>query len=137
MRPTCPKVCDRRADRGIGVVGVGIDVLRIGNLALGGGVDAVDFGAGEGAQVGEAVLVGEGVDAGVLEELLAALVHFRDGGVGFEDARAGYFFGEVFAGVEELEEAADGVDVFFVQLDLAWLSIVEILAFQLSQASTT
>lgn len=86
MRPTGPKVCNRRADGGVGVVGVGIDILRIGNLAFGGGVDAVDFGAGEGAQVGQAVLVGEGVDAGVLEKLLAALVHFRDGGVGFEDA---------------------------------------------------
>lgn len=52
MRPTCPKVCDRRADGGVGVVGVGVDILRIGDLALGGGVDAVDFGAREGAEVG-------------------------------------------------------------------------------------
>lgn len=68
----------------------------------------------------------------MLEELLAALVHFRDGGVSFEDARAGYFLGEVFAGVKELEEAADSVDIFFVELYLSWLSILELLASPLS-----
>lgn len=57
----------------------------------------------------------------MLEELLAALIDLRDGRVGLENARAGDLLGEVLAGVEELEEAADGVDILFIELDLARL----------------
>lgn len=52
MRPARPEVGDRGANGGVGIVGVGVDVLGIGDLALGCGVDAVDLGTGEGAQRG-------------------------------------------------------------------------------------
>lgn len=57
----------------------------------------------------------------MLEELVAAVVDRGDRRVRLEDALAGELLGEVFAGVEELEEAANRVDVVVWELDLARL----------------
>lgn len=81
----------------------------------------MDFGGGEGAQVGDLELFGQGVDAGMLEELLAGLVDLGEGGIDLELALTGHLAGKVVAGVEVLEEAADRVDLFGGKLNLARL----------------
>lgn len=116
-----PEVRDGGADGGVGLGGVRVDVLGVRDLALGGGVDAVNLGAGEGAQGGHAELVGQRVHARVLEQLDAVLIDLGEGRVRLERARAGQLLGEVLARVQELEEAADGLDVLFGELDLAGL----------------
>lgn len=121
VRARSPEARDRGANRGVVVVGESIDVASVCDLALGGRVDAVDLGAREGLEAVDAKLVGEGVDAGVLEELVAAVVDGRDGGIGLEDALAWELLGEVLARVEVLEEASDGVDVVFGELNLTGL----------------
>lgn len=116
-----PEARDGCANGGIVGAGVGVDVAGIGDLALGSRVDAVDLGARESLEAQDAKLLGECVNAGVLEELIAAVVDRGDRGIGLEDALAGELLREVFASVEELEEASDGVNVIFWELDLAWL----------------
>lgn len=116
-----PEARDRRAHGVVVVAGVGVDVAGVGDLALGRGVDAVDLGAGERLEAGHAELFREGVHARMLEELVARVIDGGDGGVGLEDALARQLFGEVFAGVEEFEKAADSFDVLVGQLDPARL----------------
>lgn len=72
----------------------------------------------------EAELLGEGVDAGMLEQLVARVVDLGQGRVRLEFARVAELAGEVLARVEELEEAAYCVDVFVRELNLAWLQVV-------------
>jgi hypothetical protein len=122
VRARGPEAGDGRADGGVVGDGVGVDVAGVGNLAAGRRVDAVDLGGGERLEGAEAVALGEGVDARVLEQLVARVVDLGQAGVGLEDALAGDLAGEVLAGVEVLEEAADGVDVVVEELNLAGLS---------------
>lgn len=81
----------------------------------------MNLGAREGLEAFDSKLLGEGVDAGVLEELVAAVVDGGDGGIGLKDALAWELLGEVLARVEVLEEASDGVDVVFGELNLTGL----------------
>lgn len=78
----------------------------------------MDLGAGEAAQAGDAELLGEGVDAGVLEELVARVVDLGLRGVLLEDALPGELAREVLARIEVFEEAAGRIDVFALELDL-------------------
>jgi hypothetical protein len=121
MRPRGPEAGDGRAHRRVVGARVGVDVAGVGDLALGRRVDAVDLGAREGAQGAHAEPVGEGVDARVLEELVARVVDGRRRRVVLEDALAGELLGEVLARVEEFEEAADGLDRLVCELDCAGL----------------
>lgn len=122
-----PEARDGHTDRGVVRAGVGIHIASVCDLALGGGVDAVDLCAGEGLETVNAKLVGEGVDARVFEKLLAAVIDGGESRVRFEDALAGELFGEVLAGVEVLEEAADSLDVEVGQLNLTRLGIVNVV----------
>ena len=61
------------------------------------------------------------VDARVLQQLVAALVDFRCIGVLLEVASAGYLAWEVVAGVEELEEASDGIEILVNEVNSALL----------------
>lgn len=81
----------------------------------------MDLGAGESLEGADAELLRQGVDPGVLEELVAGVVDGRSGRVVLEDPLAGELSGEVFSRVEEFEEAAYGVDVFVREIDLAGL----------------
>lgn len=128
VRAVGPEVGDRGANGGVALDGVGVDVSGVGDLALGRGVDAVDLGAGKVLERGDLKLLRQGVHASMLQELFATLVHLRDRGVGLERSLSGDLLGEVVASVEELEEAADTVNVFGGELDLAWLRIQNILA---------
>jgi hypothetical protein len=116
-----PEARDGCANGSIVGAGIGVDVAGVGDLALGSRVDAVDLGAREGLEARDAKLLGECVDAGVLEELVAAVVDRGDRGVRLEDALAGELLREVFASVEEFEEASDSVDVVVWELDLTRL----------------
>lgn len=78
VRARGPEACDGRADGGVVVAGVGVDVASVCDLALGSGVDAVDLGAREALETRDAKLLGECVDAGVLEELVAVVVDRGD-----------------------------------------------------------
>lgn len=113
MGPRGPEAGDGGADFRVVAGGVGVGVAGVGDLAAGGRVDAVDLGLGEDAEGVDAELLGEGVDAGVAEELVARVVDGGGGRVGLEDALAGELLGEVLARVEVLEEAADRVHVVF------------------------
>lgn len=117
MRPCSPEAGNRRAHRRIVLAGVGVCVAGVGNLALGGGVDAVDLGLGEGLEVLNTKLVGQGAHAGVLEELVACVVDGGGGRVVLEDALAGELLGEVLARVEVFEEAAYSLNVLVRKLD--------------------
>lgn len=97
MRPCSPEAGNGRADRSVVGASVGVDVAGVGDLALGGRVDAVNLGAGEGAQCVDTKLLGKSVDARVLEELVARVVDGRGRGVVLEDALAGYLLGEILA----------------------------------------
>ena len=121
MRPRGPEAGDGRAHRRVVGARVRVDVAGVGDLALGRRVDAVDLGARECAQGADAELLGEGVDARVLEELVARVVDGRRRRVVLEDALAGELLGEVLARVEELEEAADGLGCFVGEFDRAGL----------------
>jgi hypothetical protein len=121
MRARSPETCDRRADGRVLLAGVLVDVAGVGDLAFCRRVDAVDFRAREAAETGDAKLFGNGVDARVLEELVARVVDLGDRGVVFQDALARELAREVLAGVEVFEEAAGGVEVFGGELDLARL----------------
>lgn len=57
----------------------------------------------------------------MLKELDARIIDGRDAGVVFEGSLAQQLAREVFACVEELEEAADGINVFIGELDVARL----------------
>ena len=112
MAPRGPEVGDGRAHGGVGGRRVLVDVPGVGDLALGRRADAVDLARGQVLELVEAELLAEGVDARVLEQLVARVVDLGHGRVGLERALAGDLAREVLARVEELEEAADGVDVF-------------------------
>ena len=71
-----PEVGDRGTHGGVLLAGVLVDVAGVGDLALGGRVDAVDLAAGQTPKFVHAELLCEGVDAGVFEELYARLVDF-------------------------------------------------------------
>lgn len=124
MRSRSPEIRNRRPDRRIVFLRVRVHVARVCDLALGGRVHAVDLGRGERFEGGEGERLAQGVDAGVLEELVAGLVDEGRGGVALEVAGAGDLAGEVVACVEELEEAADGVEVFVYEVDSALLFVV-------------
>lgn len=79
VRPRRPEACDRCSDGGVVDAGVGVNITGIGNLALCGRVDAVDLGAGERLESRDAELFGEGIYAGVLEELVASVIDRGDG----------------------------------------------------------
>ena len=113
-----PEVGDRSAHRGVLLAGVLVDVAGVGDLALGGRVDAVDLAAGQAPKLVHAELLREGIDARVLEELLARLVHGRQGGIGLERALSRQLLRKVVAGVQVLEEASDGVVFLARELDL-------------------
>lgn len=121
MRPRRPKVGHGRANGGVVLGGELVHVARVRNLALGRRVDAVDLGRSQVLEVGEAKLLGNRVDARVLEQLLARQVDLGDRRVLLERALAGNLFGEVVACIQKLEEAAHGVDVVVRELDLAGL----------------
>lgn len=116
-----PEIRYRRTDRRVVLGRVLVDVSGIGDLALGRGADAVDLTGRQVLELLEAELFCQRVDLGVFEELVARVVDLGDGGVGLELARVGELAREVFACVEEFEEAAYCVDVFVGELDLAGL----------------
>jgi len=84
----------------------------------------VDFAGGEGFEGGEGKGIAEGIDTGVLEQLVACLVNERRSGVALEIAGPGDLAGEVVACVEEFEEAAYGVEIFVYEVDSAFLFLL-------------
>ena len=100
-----------------------VDVAGVGDLALGSRVDAMDLARGEVLEQCESKFLRQGVDLGVLEELLARHVDVGDRGVLLQRSLAGHFLGEIVAGVEEFEEAANGLEVFVGKLDLTGLRV--------------
>ena len=94
------------------LIRMGIHVSRVRDLALGSRVHAVDLRGGKTLELWEVKGFGEGVDAGVLQELVSILVNGGHGRIAVEIAGAGQLAREVVACVEEFEEAADGVEVF-------------------------
>ena len=121
VRPCRPEARNRRAHRRVVLGGVLVHVASIGNLAPGSRVDAVDLGARERLETVHTILLGECVYAGVLEQLVAHVIDTRGSRIGLEVARAGYLLGEVFARVQEFEEAADSLNVLIRKLDLTGL----------------
>lgn len=121
MAPRRPKVGHGRADGRVVLGGELVHVASVRDLALGGRVDTVDLAARKILEVGETKLLGDGVHARVLEELVAREVDLGDGGVLLERALARNLLGEVIACVQELEKAPHGVDVIVGKLDLAGL----------------
>lgn len=116
-----PERSDGGADRRVLLGRELVNVAGVGDLALGRRVDAVDLARRQALEVGKAELLGERVHLGVLEELVARHVDVGNRGVLLERALARHLLGEVIARVEELEEAADGVNVLAGKLDLAGL----------------
>lgn len=118
-----PEAGDGGAHRGVVGARVGVNIARVGELALGRRVDAVDLGLGELLQELHAELLGEGVDARVAQQVVARLVDARHARVMLEHALPRYLAREVLAGVEELEEASHGVVVFLGELNLSGLHV--------------
>jgi hypothetical protein len=116
-----PEVGDGGADRGVLLASVGVDITRVGNLALGRGVHAVDLPRSQLLQLLDAEFLGQGVGPRMLEQLVTRLVDVGYRGVGFERLLAGDLAREVVSGVEKLEEAADRVDIVGGELNLARL----------------
>lgn len=118
-----PEVGDGHADGRVLGRRVLVDVAGVGDLALGGRVDAVDLARRQVLEAGQAELVGQRVHARVLEQLVARHVHLGDRRVLLERPLAGNLAREVVARVQELEEAADRVEVFVGEFDLARLFV--------------
>lgn len=57
----------------------------------------------------------------MFEQLDARIVDCWNGGIVFEASLARQLAGEVFVGIQELEEAADGIDIFVWEVDLSRL----------------
>ena len=123
MTPGRPKCRHGPPNRDVLLVRLLVHVPRIRDLPPRGRRRAVDLGVGEGFQCGEAQLVGQGVDFGVLEERGAGGVGGRERGIGLE----GRVFGggeaawEVFAVVEVFENRACGREVVVWEVDAAVL----------------
>jgi hypothetical protein len=81
----------------------------------------VNLAGREVLEVRQTELPGEGIDLGMLEQLVARHVDIGDGRVLLERALAGHLLGEIVARVEELQEAANGVDVLVGEFNLASL----------------
>ena len=126
VTPLAPEARDGLPNRDVLPLGVAIHVPRIRQLGHGGGSDEVDLGVGERLEGGHGELLGEGVDLGVLEKLVAGLVDGRGGRVGLQVAR-GELVGEVFARVEIFEEAGCRVQVVVLEVDGALLGKKEVL----------
>lgn len=116
-----PEVGDWGADDGVVVVGVLVDVAGVCDLALCRRVDAVDLGRGQVPERGHLKLLGQRVDARVLEQLVARLVDIGERRVRLELPGAGHLAREVVARVQEFEETSDGIDVAAGQVDMAGL----------------
>lgn len=121
-----PEVGDGGADGGVVLAGVLVDVAGVRDLALGRRVDAVDLAAGQAAQLLHPELLGQGVHARVLQQLLARLVDRRDRRVLLQHALARQLFREVVAGVQKFEEAAHSVELFGYKIDLSRLGIARV-----------
>lgn len=87
-----------------------IHVSGVCYLALGSGLDAVDLAVSQLLELRHAELISQDIDASVLEELVAGGVEIWSGWVVDEAVGVGDLLGEVLAGIEELEEASDGID---------------------------
>ena len=94
-----PKIGDRGTDGGIVLLGVSVDVSGVCDLALCGGVDAVDLGGCERLESWEIERLAESVDPSMLQELVAGLINFRRGWVSFEVAGASNLAREVVTSV--------------------------------------
>ena len=121
MRPRGPEVGHRSTNGSVVLGGEGIYVSGVRDLALGRGVDTVNLRAGEVLQPGNLELLGERVDTGMLKELVSSFIHLRDAVVGLQLALAGDLLGEVVAGVEKFEEAANGIDIVASEFNLTRL----------------
>lgn len=116
-----PKVRNGSADGRILFGAILVDVAGVGNLSLGGRVDAMDLARREALEMGKPKLLRKRVDLGVPEELLACHVYLRDRRVPFERALAGDLLWKVVACIQELEERPHCVDVFVGELYLTRL----------------
>jgi hypothetical protein len=74
VRTRSPEARDGSADRSVVIASKSVDVASVCDLALGGRIDAVDLRAREGLESSDTKLLGEGVDTGVLEQLVATVV---------------------------------------------------------------
>lgn len=124
VRSCSPEVGDRCANGGIVLLGVGVYVSGICDLAFGGRVDAVDLGGSERLEGGQVEGFSKNIDTGVLEELVSGLVDNRCGWIALEIAGAWEFAWEVVACVKELEEASDGIEVFVDEVNSTLLLII-------------
>lgn len=94
-----PKIGDRGTDGGIVLLGVSVDVSGVCDLALCGGIDAVNLGGCERLESWEVERLAESVDSSMLQELVTCLIDFRRGWVSLEVARASNLAREVVASV--------------------------------------
>jgi hypothetical protein len=103
---------------------VPIYISSVGDLALGSRVDAVDLAGCQRLQTGHLEGLGQSVDSGMLEELVASLVDKRGIGITLKIAGVREFAGKVVASVEKFEEASDGIEVFVSEDNCALLVLV-------------
>lgn len=121
MTASGPEVGNWSTDGGVVLLGVGVDVSGICDLALCGGVDAVYLGGCEGLESWEVERLAESIDSGMLQELVTRLVDFGSGWISLEIAGSSNLAWEVVAGVEELEETSNGVEIFVNEVNSALL----------------
>ena len=120
VRPLAPKAGDRFPDGRVRRRRVRVHVAGVRDLARRRRRDAVDLAVREGLEVRQAELVGQGVHPGVFEELVARVVDAGHVRVVFQPGRVSRVVElarEVFARVEVLQEAPDGVEGFRGQGD--------------------
>lgn len=121
MTARSPEVGDGGADGHVVIGRELVDVTRVRDLALGRGIDAVDLARRQVLEVRQAISLCQRVHPRVLQELFARLIHLGDRGVEFKETLARQFPRKVVACVQELEKAADCIQVFFRKLDLTGL----------------
>jgi len=100
---------------------MGIYISGICDFSLGGRIDAMDLGGSQGLEFGECEFFGKSVDSGVLKKLVSGFVNIWCVCVALEISRSGDLAREVFARVEELEEASDGIQIFVNKVNSAFL----------------
>lgn len=127
MTARSPELGHRGANGRVVLVCVCVNIASVGDLALGCRIDTMNLAGRQTLELFHAKLLCQGINARMLQQLIARLVYGRYARLCFELARAWDLLGIVVARIEKLEEASYGVNVV-AELNLSRLLRAKLVA---------
>lgn len=121
MTARSPELGHRGANGSVVLVCVCVNIASVCDLALGCRIDTMNLAGRQTLELFRAKLLCQGINARMLQQLIARLVYGRYARLVFELARARDLLGIVVAGIQKLEEASYGVNVVARELNLSRL----------------